>query len=244
MRQAARAGSPIEAREPTLSSDNEVLLTFLDDSIRRCLKTPYKYLEDSLHFVPSSSGEPISPKEAPSPLLVTLLEQLAAKVKAKLLSPKDAVVCRVRPRRRGVPCSSSTPWCAVLALDAVVCRARPRRRGVQHLVLAAVGCSILCSPPWDAASRARHLGVLVLNAVVWISSCSLPWCEAARPRRRGAHHLVLAAVGCSISCSPPWCGASRARRRGLEPPWFGATRARRRGVEQLVLAAVVVRFLS
>ena len=77
--------------EPTLSSDNEVLLTFLDDSIRRCLKTPYKYLEDSLHFVPSSTGEPISPKEAPSPLLVTLLEQLAAKVKAKLLTPKEVV---------------------------------------------------------------------------------------------------------------------------------------------------------
>lgn len=85
--------------EPTLSSDNEVLLTFLDDSIRRCLKTPYKYLEDSLHFVPSSTGEPISPKEAPSPLLVTLLEQLAAKVKAKLLAPKDVVPVAAFVRR-------------------------------------------------------------------------------------------------------------------------------------------------
>jgi len=85
--------------EPSLSAENEILLTFLDDSIRRCLKTPYKYLEDSLHFVASPTGEPISPKEAPSPLLVTLLEQLAAKVKGKLLTPKEVAPIAAYIRR-------------------------------------------------------------------------------------------------------------------------------------------------
>lgn len=74
----------------------ETLLDFLDDSIRRCIKTPYKYLEASLHFAPSPAGSltPASatpPAEASSPLLMTLLEQFAAKVKAGLLVDHEQV---------------------------------------------------------------------------------------------------------------------------------------------------------
>lgn len=68
----------------------QVLLPFLDDCLKRCLKTPYKYLEESLEF----DASPQSPhhSELPSPLFVTLLEQLAAKIKAKLLKSDEVEV--------------------------------------------------------------------------------------------------------------------------------------------------------
>lgn len=68
----------------------QALLPFLDDCLKRCLKTPYKYLEESLEFDVSSQSPHHS--ELPSPLFVTLLEQLAAKIKAKLLKSDEVEV--------------------------------------------------------------------------------------------------------------------------------------------------------
>jgi hypothetical protein len=66
----------------------QAILTFLDDCLKRSLKTPYKYLEESLEFDADAAVTPHH-SEMPSPLFATLLEQLAAKIKAKLLQTDE-----------------------------------------------------------------------------------------------------------------------------------------------------------
>ena len=73
------------------------VLSFLDDSIQRCSKTPYRYLEENAKFFEENQSplnQTISslqddPKSFPSPLLMTVLEQLRAKMAGKLLSSSD-----------------------------------------------------------------------------------------------------------------------------------------------------------
>lgn len=69
----------------------QTVLPFLDDCLKRSLKTPYKYLEESLEFVADAAAVPHH-SEMPSPLFATLLEQLAAKIKAKLLQADDVAI--------------------------------------------------------------------------------------------------------------------------------------------------------
>ncbi|KAG2014276.1 hypothetical protein CC2G_011109 [Coprinopsis cinerea AmutBmut pab1-1] len=87
-----------------LMDEREAVIAFLDECVQRCLKAPYKYIEemesfanadstvmdvdstsDSTRLSPSTTGS----VSTPSPLLCTVVEQLAAKVRAKLLSPSD-----------------------------------------------------------------------------------------------------------------------------------------------------------
>ncbi|KAH9853304.1 ribosome 60S biogenesis N-terminal-domain-containing protein [Lenzites betulinus] len=86
-----------------LTDEGDGVITFLDDCVQRCVKTPYKYVEELqlMHSVArlaretegnattSSIGE--RPEAFPSPLLATVLEQLGAKLKGKLVSPSDAL---------------------------------------------------------------------------------------------------------------------------------------------------------
>ncbi|BEJ10826.1 hypothetical protein CspHIS471_0102480 [Cutaneotrichosporon sp. HIS471] len=51
------------------------LLSFLDECVRRALKTPHKYIEEGAEVVPS-----LSPREAASPLLIAFVEQIHAKL--------------------------------------------------------------------------------------------------------------------------------------------------------------------
>lgn len=51
------------------------LLSFLDECVRRALKTPHKYIEEGAAVVPL-----LSPREAASPLLITFVEQIHAKL--------------------------------------------------------------------------------------------------------------------------------------------------------------------
>ncbi|TFY75050.1 hypothetical protein EWM64_g8961, partial [Hericium alpestre] len=71
------------------------VLAFLDDCIQRCMKTPYRYLED-LHALVAPVDD--AAQLYPSPLIMTVAEQLAAKVAGRLLTPSDllAVVTFVR----------------------------------------------------------------------------------------------------------------------------------------------------
>ncbi|KAI0352520.1 hypothetical protein OH77DRAFT_1523331 [Trametes cingulata] len=83
-----------------LTDEGDGVIAFVDDCVQRCVKTPYKYVEE-LQVLYSSAREtresegPASiaerPETFPSPLLATVLEQLAAKLKGKLLSPSDAL---------------------------------------------------------------------------------------------------------------------------------------------------------
>jgi nucleolar pre-ribosomal-associated protein 1 len=70
------------------------VITFLDECVQRCLQTPYRYVEvlRSLALsTASSNGCDLDPlgrvNEFPSPLFMTLLEQLEAKLKNKSLAP-------------------------------------------------------------------------------------------------------------------------------------------------------------
>ncbi|KAG1740308.1 ribosome 60S biogenesis N-terminal-domain-containing protein [Suillus lakei] len=70
-----------------LTDESDGVATFLDDCAQRCLKTPYRYLEALRDLLPMEN----SAVDAPSPLLMTVLEQFAAKLAVKLLTPSDAL---------------------------------------------------------------------------------------------------------------------------------------------------------
>ena len=92
---------PDEDDELHCLSDAAAVITFLDECIQRALKTPYRYLEDLRNFMDSSSSQEhdaLSPSSPVSPLLITVLEQLQAKMNGKHLSPIQVleVVCFTR----------------------------------------------------------------------------------------------------------------------------------------------------
>ncbi|KAG5635154.1 hypothetical protein H0H81_012205 [Sphagnurus paluster] len=75
----------------SLNSEADSIITFLDDCVQRCLKSPHRYIED-LHSLASAESVPSSVDKfdvLPSPLLMTVLEQLEIKVTKKSLSPSD-----------------------------------------------------------------------------------------------------------------------------------------------------------
>ncbi|TDL17669.1 hypothetical protein BD410DRAFT_754176 [Rickenella mellea] len=102
---AAGAESPDGA---PLTDEGESVVTFLDDCMQRCGKTPYRYIDDlsALYRPPdvlaqetmdvdSSTVKDLamfdtSEYEA-SPLIMAVLEQLSAKLKNQLLSPSDTL---------------------------------------------------------------------------------------------------------------------------------------------------------
>ncbi|PBK72194.1 hypothetical protein ARMSODRAFT_932579 [Armillaria solidipes] len=71
-----------------LTDEPESVLAFLDDCIQRCVKTPYRYIEEMQALEPT---EDHLESQLPSPLLITLSEQLSAKITAKLLSASDVL---------------------------------------------------------------------------------------------------------------------------------------------------------
>ena len=82
----------------SLTDEGDGVIPFLDDCVQRCVKTPYKYVEELQAMYASgrqSGGDASSigqhPEMFPSPFLATVVEQLGAKVKGKLLSPSDAL---------------------------------------------------------------------------------------------------------------------------------------------------------
>ncbi|KAG1791586.1 ribosome 60S biogenesis N-terminal-domain-containing protein [Suillus plorans] len=70
-----------------LTDESDGVATFLDDCAQRCIKTPYRYFEALRDLLPMEN----SAVDVPSPLLMTVLEQFAAKLAGKLLTPSDAL---------------------------------------------------------------------------------------------------------------------------------------------------------
>lgn len=66
-----------------LTDEVQGVLVFLDECIQRCLKTPYRYIEEMKTIAFSHNY--------PSPLLATVKEQLAAKLGAKTLTASDTL---------------------------------------------------------------------------------------------------------------------------------------------------------
>ncbi|KAH9887708.1 ribosome 60S biogenesis N-terminal-domain-containing protein [Cubamyces lactineus] len=94
-RRASNARAPDGA---ATTDEGDGVIAFLDDCVQRCVKTPYKYVEElqALYTSASTDCEHASsigerPEAYPSPLLATVLEQLSAKMKGKLLSPSDSL---------------------------------------------------------------------------------------------------------------------------------------------------------
>jgi nucleolar pre-ribosomal-associated protein 1 len=81
-----------------LTDEGDSVVNFLDDCIQRCLKSPYRYLEDRDVLLQSTcrnvmdvSGDSAYQEVHCSPLLITVLEQLGAKLAGKLLTPSDTL---------------------------------------------------------------------------------------------------------------------------------------------------------
>ncbi|KAF8890435.1 ribosome 60S biogenesis N-terminal-domain-containing protein [Infundibulicybe gibba] len=74
-----------------LTDEGTSVASFLEDCIQRCLKTPYKYMEelDALYATTPADQELEGLDSRPSPLMMTVIEQLKAKVEHALLSPSD-----------------------------------------------------------------------------------------------------------------------------------------------------------
>lgn len=89
-----------------LSDEVTAVLGFLDDCIQRCSKTPYKYLEDLRVLFRKTEGNDVDFAVLPSPLLVTVLEQLEAKIRAKLLTPSDTLALITFTRKLAIGLST------------------------------------------------------------------------------------------------------------------------------------------
>ncbi|KAJ6512246.1 ribosome 60S biogenesis N-terminal-domain-containing protein [Mycena vitilis] len=81
----------------SLVDEAATVIVFLDDCIQRCLKTPYRYIEDMQALASPGTAE-LTTDELPSPLVMTVLEQLRAKAASKGAPPSDlfAVVTFLR----------------------------------------------------------------------------------------------------------------------------------------------------
>ncbi|KAH9936862.1 ribosome 60S biogenesis N-terminal-domain-containing protein [Epithele typhae] len=73
-----------------LTDEGDAVIAFLDDCVQRCVKTPYKYVED-LQQAAGAGSIGLRPDAAPSPLLATVVEQLGAKLGVQRLAPADAL---------------------------------------------------------------------------------------------------------------------------------------------------------
>ncbi|KIL65208.1 hypothetical protein M378DRAFT_162474 [Amanita muscaria Koide BX008] len=98
-----RTSGSISPDGAALTDEAESVITFLDDCVQRGMKTPYRYIEELQVLAKTMNASTTAPVADllgayPSPLLMTVIEQLDAKVGHKLLSPSDllALVSFVR----------------------------------------------------------------------------------------------------------------------------------------------------
>ncbi len=91
------------ASRATLLTQQIYLLSFLDDCFRRAIKTPYRYIDDSMPLVPDYFS-PSKPHEMVCPVIMTVLEQLNAKILGELISTDAAgvVMCWLRRAMLGL----------------------------------------------------------------------------------------------------------------------------------------------
>ncbi|KAI5997091.1 ribosome 60S biogenesis N-terminal-domain-containing protein [Pisolithus albus] len=81
-----------------LTDEVDSVVSFLDDCTQRCLKTPYRYMEAMADLfqsndVSTADAAPVNAQveAVASPLLMTVLEQILAKINGRLMSPSDAL---------------------------------------------------------------------------------------------------------------------------------------------------------
>lgn len=74
-----------------LTDEGASVVLFLDDCIQRCMKVPYKYLEEMDNLLSPSKESSSGNGHIVGLLLATVLEQLSAKMDAELLDPSDTL---------------------------------------------------------------------------------------------------------------------------------------------------------
>ncbi|KAF8208911.1 ribosome 60S biogenesis N-terminal-domain-containing protein [Mycena galopus ATCC 62051] len=82
----------------SLADEAVTVLGFLDDCIQRCLRTPYKYIED-MQAQGGAGTQRTTPDDLPSPLVMAALEQLSAKIASKQASPSHVFALAMFLRR-------------------------------------------------------------------------------------------------------------------------------------------------
>lgn len=92
------AGADLSQRA-FLTVQQVLLLSFLDECVRRCMKTPYRYIEDSLAMMPDYFTPTTRPFELISPLMMTMVEQLRAKINGQHIATEAAGVVLAYLRR-------------------------------------------------------------------------------------------------------------------------------------------------
>jgi nucleolar pre-ribosomal-associated protein 1 len=75
----------------SLTDEADSVIAFLDDCVQRCLKTPYRYIEELYGISSTTDSDNHTFDAYPSPLFMTVLEQLSIKIEKKFLSPSDVL---------------------------------------------------------------------------------------------------------------------------------------------------------
>ncbi|TFK53356.1 hypothetical protein OE88DRAFT_1696250 [Heliocybe sulcata] len=75
----------------SLTDEGEGVIVFLDDCVQRCMKVPYNYLEETDNILGTSKDELGGQTQVISILVAAVLEQLAAKMDAGILSASDTL---------------------------------------------------------------------------------------------------------------------------------------------------------
>lgn len=91
-----RRTNPVDVQDGLFQNEADAVISFLDDCVQRCQKTPYRYVE-ALQLLLRKTSVNVKPELSerlemhPSPLLMTVLEQLEAKINNQSLTPTDVI---------------------------------------------------------------------------------------------------------------------------------------------------------
>ncbi|KII96154.1 hypothetical protein PLICRDRAFT_151289 [Plicaturopsis crispa FD-325 SS-3] len=186
-----------------LTDEGDSVVVFLDDCVQRCIKTPYRYLEDiqSLARTDASDTDSNTVRERrnvyPSPLLMTVVEQLNAKAASKLLTPSDVLALASFVRR--LVFRLSTKQDGLQFVDAVakkidsslhVDKLFPEHPTVTNAIRREVFILYACLqyPPKSAPSRPSHSDSAVDDFLAAVEQMPIP--DEAAARKKCAFELV------------------------------------------------------
>ncbi|KAL5508633.1 hypothetical protein ACEPAH_6252 [Sanghuangporus vaninii] len=95
-----------------LSDERQCTMSFLEACVLRCFKTPHRYLEELDSLTTSSSDS--SSSSSISPVLVTVLQQLHARIRSETLEASDALSLTTFTRKVIVGLAGKQPHVRVL----------------------------------------------------------------------------------------------------------------------------------